>query len=165
MSKSGMLLLSCLSMAGMSFGFDTNREESARRASQLNPIGHWQITYQLSLDIILGGLYDTLDMVYSKPCLLDEQCLKVSYCDRSAGLLDKFGVPIDGECRPKAWVWIILAAVVILLMVIFICICYVYLLFMVKCIFRFVTKSTKYSIFSKMKLIISFLHFIFLQVI
>ena len=87
-----------------------------------------------------------------------------SYTER-AECTRHFGVSIEGECRPKAWVWIILAAVVILLIVIFICICYVYLLFMVKCIFRFVTKSTKYSIFSKMKLIISFLHFIFLQVI
>ena len=67
-----------------------------------------------------------------------------SYTER-AECTRHFGVSIEGECRPKAWLWIILAAVVFLLMVLFICICYFYLLFMVKCIFRFATKSTKYN--------------------
>ena len=43
---------------------------------------------------------DTLNMLYGKPCLLDEQCLKVesvkvSYCDRS----EEFLISLDSQSK------------------------------------------------------------------
>ena len=89
---------------------------------------------------------DTLNMLYGKPCLLDEQCLKVesvkvSYCDRSEEFLDQFGFPIEGECPPKVWFWIFITASAILFIGIFISCCCI----LVKCIFRYSIHLAKKS--------------------
>jgi len=88
--KVGILFFICLSIVGQSF-------EEFNYAIK----GHKDLDNELA------------EMFYGRPCIIDEQCLKVSYCDRSQGLFAKVGVKIDGKCSPRAWFWVIFVSVAI----------------------------------------------------
>ena len=52
-------------------------------------------------------------------CISDDQCLQaVAFCDESASNSASILGPlaVDGQCRPKIWIWITLAAVILLLL-------------------------------------------------
>ena len=48
---------------------------------------------------------------WGKKCVLDGQCMQpLAYCDKKVGVTG-----LDGQCRPKPWVWSVLAGIAILL--------------------------------------------------
>ena len=127
--KVGILFFICLSIVGQSFEeFNYAIKGHKGKLKFINNSMACKFNSLSDLDNELA------EMFYGRPCIIDEQCLKVSYCDRSQGLFAKVGVKIDGKCSPRAWFWVIFVSVAIF----FIAIAIFVFCTIIKCIIRYV---------------------------